>query len=165
MRHGLTHMNVSGHVSGHSETHLHPDGIKTTIATGREAYRNGLAIDTVLVSPLWRTVHTAHILAEELRIPENRIIVEPLIIERHFGKGEGAQWHPQINYDEFEGVEPLSDVLARAEEVVRKVCGMHGNVLLVSHGSFGRALRQVLNPHMPYSHPHRLKNSEIIRWL
>lgn len=170
VRHGLTEMNVSGHYSGTSETPLTPKGKKQAKAAGKIA--KDFNIDYIVSSPLSRAHNTAKIIAKEIGYPVKDIHLNSLFIERHFGSMEGQAWQPDIDIDGMANVESHHELLSRAKLALEFLHTLpQDNILVVAHGTFGRALRSLVVPEMIFhadpNHPNygRLQNAEIVRWL
>lgn len=163
-RHGLTVMNVEGKWSGTTETPLTEEGRQQAKIAGQKA--KDLNIDYVVCSPLSRAKETAKIIAKEIGYPVKNIHVNPLFIERHFGEMEGKTWGPDINADGFSDVETVDTILHRAQVALAWLHSLEAeNVLVVSHGSFGRALRSLILEEFPFSGPDRLANAELHHWI
>ena len=160
MRHGLTEMNVAGRWSGSSETPLTEVGRKQARLAGHHA--RSLNIDTIVTSSLGRAVETAQIVAQAIDFDQANIIQSDLIIERHFGELEGAPYIPDVDLSGYKDVEPLEVLCDRCRAFVNWLETIPGNtVLIVSHGSTGRALRHVLNPDTPFDGAGHFPNAQI----
>ena len=168
-RHGLTVMNVEGKWSGTSETPLTDEGRAQAKAAGQSA--KDLQIDYIACSPLGRAKETAKIIAKEIGYPLKDIHINPMLIERHFGDMEGQTWGPDMNADGFSDAETAETILKRAEFALQWLHSIDADhILVVSHGSFGRALRYILFKEFPFHHHDRLKNdqlknAEVHEWL
>jgi len=164
VRHGLTVMNVEGRWSGTTDTPLTDEGRRQAKAAGEAA--KALKIDLIIASPLSRAHDTARIIAKEIGYPEDKILLNPMLIERHFGELEGKEWYPDFNYDGIADIETEDTLLNRARAALDWLESLPvENIMVVSHGSFGRALRHHILEDFPFSHPHKLKNAEIHEWL
>ncbi len=160
MRHGLTEMNVEGRWSGSSETPLTEVGRKQARLAGE--YARSLNIDTIVTSSLGRAVETAEIVAQEMGHNQADIIKSDLIIERHFGELEGAPYIPDVDLSGYKDIEPIEVLYDRCRTFVDWLETAPGDtVLIVSHGSTGRALRHVLNPTTPFAGAGHFPNAEI----
>jgi len=141
IRHGETDWNHVGRVQGHTDIPLNE--------CGREQMRHvaevlaGLPgqMDVIVSSPLYRARESAEILADRLSYPKENIVVEPKLIERCFGKGEGltiAERNEKYPDGIVPGKEPLEDLLSRAKKIFEKVLVTYPdkeNIILVGHGS------------------------------
>jgi probable phosphoglycerate mutase len=164
VRHGLSEMNVSGHWSGTTETSLTAEGRRQAKRAGQKAKE--LKIDYIVASPLSRARETAEIIAKEIGYALEEIHINDLFIERHFGELEGRPWNPDLDLDGIVDIETVDTILERAKLALNFLHSLKAdNVMVVSHGSFGRALRHHLLQEYPFSHPARLTNAEINEWL
>lgn len=167
VRHGLSQANVDGIWSGQLETPLTAEGKAQAKLAGQHA--KGLAIDHIICSPLGRAHETAQIIAREIGYPIKAIELNSLLLERHFGQMEGQPWHLDVDVDGFIDVETRDSVLERAKLALEHIeqLGAH-NILVVSHGTFGRAFRNVIHPHIPFepgNPKNRFKNAEIVQLI
>lgn len=163
VRHGLTEMNVSGHWSGTSETPLTAEGRQQAKRAGQQAKH--LKIDYIVASPLSRARETAEIIAKEIGYPIDEIHINELFIERHFGELEGQPWNPDLDLDGIVDIETVDTILERAKLALKFLHSLKADsIMIVSHGSFGRALRHHLFKEYPFSHPSRLANAELQEW-
>ncbi len=164
VRHGLSEMNKLGIWSGTLETPLVPEGKEQARQAGLQA--RYLNIDCIVSSPLSRAQETAQIIAHEIGYPLEQIHTNPLFVERHFGELEGRPWDPDLNMDGISDIETVDTLLERARLALEFLQSLKAeNILVVSHASFGRALRHHILKEYPFSHPHRLQNAEIYQWL
>lgn len=164
MRHGLTQMNVEGRWSGTTETPLTDTGREQAKAAGKKA--KTLHIDYIACSPLGRAKETARIIAKEIDYPISKIHINPMLIERHFGELEGQLWGPDPNLDGIADLETSETLIKRAEYVLQWLHSIEAeHILVVSHGSFGRALRSLILEEFPFHTPHKLANAEIVELL
>jgi broad specificity phosphatase PhoE len=85
-------------------------------------------------------------------------------MERSLGSLEGQYYDFGHEDDESNGtIEPMERLMRRASEGLELLRAIDvDTVLLVSHGSFGKALQTVLNPDVSYSEP---PNAQIIKLL
>ncbi|HSX36812.1 MAG TPA: histidine phosphatase family protein [Patescibacteria group bacterium] len=164
VRHGLSVMNKRGVFSGRTETPLDPEGIEQAHEAGRKA--KDLNIDVIVSSPLERCRETAKIIAEEIDYPVEDIRYEELFVERELGSLEGTPFHPHIIDHGHDGVESGEAILERARRGVEHLRLLPGdNVLLVSHGAIGRAIRHILHPEVPYHGSERFENAKVVQLL
>ncbi len=102
-------------------------------------------IDICICSPLKRTIETANILY-------SNIIKDDLLIERDYGDFEGKSidynfisllWDYKVNYHDH-NVESIKECSERANKFLKKLKKLKKykakNILIVSHGSFIKAL-------------------------
>lgn len=168
IRHGLSQMNIEGRWSGTSETPLSAEGRKQAKVAGQHA--KGLAIDYIVCSPLSRALETAKIIAEEIGYPIDKIHTNSLFIERHWGELEGEKWDPDLNLDGIVDIETKDNVIKRARLAIDFLNTLDAhNILVVSHGSFGRAMRHHLTDHIYENQRSKndkgIPNAEIIQWI
>ena len=162
MRHGLTVMNVAGLRSGATETPLTDDGREAVRATGMSAVE--LGIDTIICSTLGRAVETAQIVASAINYPSEKIQTPDLLIERSFGQLEGKPYSFSQDIENTPEAEPLEVLFERTQKAITHIESLPGNtILVVGHGSSGRALRHLLNPTIPFDGSLQLENAQIIR--
>lgn len=153
LRHGETDWNKEGRIQGHTDIPLNRKGRMQIAQTAK-----GLAgicpnIDLMICSPLVRARESAEIAAENLHYPIDRIIVEPMLIERCFGEAEGLtaeereEKYPNYQYSDtryrIPGIEEYDDLMKRADSVFQKIVSTYQdkeNILAVSHGAILAAI-------------------------
>lgn len=163
-RHGESQLNFEGKWAGSTETPLTETGKKQARAAGKEAKE--LGIDYILCSPLSRAHDTAKIIAKEIGYKEHDIDVNSLVVERHFGSLEGQLWQPDLNMDGMSDIETFDSLLERAHLTLNHLKTVEADVVLVvSHGSFGRALRHLLDPSIPFRGSPKFHNAKIVKLL
>lgn len=166
-RHGLSEANIAGVWSGTSETPLSPEGKKQAKLAGQHA--KNLGIDHIIASPLSRAHDTAKIIAKEIGYPIENIELNSLLIERHFGVMEGQPWQIDADTDGFVDVETRDEVLERAKMALEHISHLEAEtILVVAHGTIGRAMRSLVQPHKPFvrGHPeNRLLNAVIVQFV
>ena len=171
IRHGLTEMNKTGHYSGTSETPLSAEGKAQAKEAGKHA--KNLNIDYIVCSPLGRAHDTAKIVAKEIGYPVDDIHTNSLFIKRHFGIMEAQPWEPDLDIDGVADVESTDNLLNRAGLALEFLHTLpHDNILVVAHGTFGRALRshvvdgEVFENADPTKPSYgRIPNAEIVQWI
>lgn len=146
IRHGQAESNI-----GHVISSIPENGDPLT-ETGRKQVKESAQkilkkrnIDIIYTSNFSRTRQTAEIIAEELGIAKENVIVDERIGEARINKYEGKRWDDF--YDLFddksklfhskEGGESFADVYIRTNEFMFDVDKKHEgkNILIVSHGS------------------------------
>lgn len=171
VRHGLSELNKSGHFAGSTDTLLSDEGRAQARNAGKHAKQ--LKIDLIVSSPLSRALETANIIADVINYPKGRILTSSLFVERSWGDFEGKPFR-LIKDEEFDSIpnsEKASDLIIRAEKALRFLEKQDAeNILVVSHGTFGRALRHHIIEDMPFVKEAgdaklRLPNGEIICWI
>jgi probable phosphoglycerate mutase len=176
VRHGQTHHNVQEILSGQIETELTDMGKEQARLSGQRIKQDLPKIDIIIASPIGRAHHTAKIIAEQIGYPVEKIILSPLFMERSFGILEGdsaAEFKKNHDYrelDEVEKAESIEQMHERAEKAFVFVKAVpEDNVMVVSHGSFGRAFRRVVEarPHTDEydTQETRIGNAEIIELI
>jgi len=150
IRHGQTELNSNQVLQGRSDHLLNENG-----ATQAEAAASLLAdvrFDRVYSSPLIRAVQTARIVA-----PEHTAKIDQRLIEMDYGPYEGMKLNalaPEvitffsdfINNPAPDGMEQLSDVVARAGEFLEDRCRTGGNILISTHAIAMKGLLEYLTP-------------------
>lgn len=178
VRHGLSQANVDRLWSGHYDTLLVDEGRVQAAKAGEKLVSDGIEVDLIISSPLIRTQETARIIAETINYPVERILTEKLLIERTFGVLEGKKSdeffrkYAYTDLDTIEGAETIQDLQSRALELLNALRERNENtILLVSHGSFGRALRRAVKG-QPYTDEYSnnwseqvINNAEIIKLI
>ena len=169
-------MNVSGRLSGRIETPLTDKGRLQAIKTGKHIKKHLPAIDLIICSPFERAYDTAKSIAKEIDYPMTKILKNELFVERTFGILEGTLVldfyvdHDYRDIDLVEGAESIKDLDARAAEALKYVKSLktYDSVLIVSHGSFGRAFRRAVND-LPHTHEYEtylpIANAEIVELI
>lgn len=162
LRHGQTDWNIDLRLQGTTDIPLNQvgiDQIKQAAAHITDQW------DLILSSPLSRAKDSAEIVASVLGI--DRFEVEPKLLERSFGIGEGltyAEWQEKFAVlDHIPGAESKKAVQARAaellEHLVTNYSGMR--VLTVSHGALIRfVLSEVTGGTVP-PQGERLQNASL----
>lgn len=164
VRHGQSEMNRAGRFAGTLDTPLTPEGKKQARLAGKKAKK--LSIGHIVSSPLSRAYETAKIIAKEINYPEDKIQLNPLLVERNYGAMEGQLFSADIDMDGVVDIETTDSLLTRAEAAAISLRRIEAdNVLIVGHGSMGRAIRHHLLEDFPYSGPERLPNAVIIQWI
>lgn len=166
-RHGESEANVAGVWSGQLETPLTANGRKQAKAAGQAA--KDIKIDHIMCSPLSRAHDTAKIIAGEIGFPLDALEINSLLIERHFGQMEGQPWSIDTDVDGFIDAETQDSVMNRAHLVLEHLETLpYDNILVVSHGSFGRALRTMVFPDFPFIQGDpatRFPNAQIVQLI
>lgn len=161
-RHGLSKLGKAGLWAGSTDSPLAAEGRDQAKAAGSAA--KDLQIDYIVCSPLSRAYETAQIIADAIGYPQQQIEVNKLVAERDFGSLEATPWDPQLNVDSVTDAETSASILERAKKTWDYIQTIQAeNVLLVSHGSFGRALRHVIHPEISFDTKDRFANAEIVQ--
>jgi probable phosphoglycerate mutase len=144
-RHGESVLNAQRIFAGRIDTPLTENGREQAKLAGQDAQQ--YEIDLIMTSPLKRTVETADLVADAMKYPKDKIIVNELFLERALGAMEGMSWDHVRGFDPYTGLESKEELKARAHEALQLIHKQPAtNVLLVSHGSFLLAMLKLLNP-------------------
>lgn len=148
LRHGETDWNKEGRIQGHTDIPLNQKGRMQIAQTAKGLAGICSDIDLIICSPLSRAHESARIAAENLHYPIERVVVEPMLIERCFGEAEGmtakerARKYPNYQYSDtgyrFPGIEEYEDLMKRADSILQKIVSTYKdkeNILVVSHGA------------------------------
>ncbi|CAN5627495.1 hypothetical protein BH23PAT2_BH23PAT2_02740 [soil metagenome] len=157
-------MNVQGLIAGSTDTPLTDEGRKQARKAGKLAKLYN--IDLIVASPLVRAAETAEIIAKEIGYDPEKILHNKLLVERDHGSLEGKAWSPDLNMDGFSDIETDNTLLERAHLALKWLDNLEADyILLVSHGTFGRALRSIIREEYTMDHHDGLNNAEIHQWL
>lgn len=164
VRHGLTEMNAAGLWSGTTETPLTDVGRAQAKEAGEHA--KTLGIDAIACSTMSRALETAEIIAKQIGFAPHTIHQSSLLIERHFGELEGTPWEPDFNMDGIAEAESIDTLFHRAKLAFEWLESLpYDTILVVSHGSTGRALRHIIHPEIPFSGAGHFSNAEIVEFI
>ncbi len=162
IRHGESQFNVQKRFAGRTNTPLTSDGRKQAKAAAKEIKEFG--IDLIVSSPLSRALETAKIIAKEIGYPEKDIHINSLVIERDYGELEGKTYSPDLNFDGISDIETDDTLKERAALALRWLETLDAKkILVVSHGSFGRAFRFHLVDSIDFNH--KIPNAQVEQWL
>ncbi len=162
LRHGLTELNRDKRVGGHTDVPLLEVGRQQ--AEAARAVFSGTPFDRVISSPLQRAIETASIVTG---VQPAELIVEPLCIERFFGRMEGLtrpqveERFPQVVYLQIDhighslnppGGESYEALRRRAEQFLDQVLAKHSGrrIVISSHQAFMQQLHGLLWGRDPY---------------
>jgi len=140
LRHGQTDWNIDLRLQGTADIPMNEFGISQIQRATK--FLSAQSWDLVLSSPLGRARQSADIVATELGI--ERLEIEPLLLERSFGVGEGltyAEWGERYSkLDEIPGAESATAVTERSRLLLQHIeSNFKGaRVLAVSHGALIR---------------------------
>lgn len=139
LRHGQTDWNIDLRLQGTTDIAMNQIGIEQIQAASKHLTQGW---DVVLSSPLGRARQSAEIVAAQIGISE--IAIEPLLLERAFGIGEGltyAEWGEKFSkLDDIPGAESKASVEQRARKLLTHIESNYAGarVLAVSHGALIR---------------------------
>lgn len=176
VRHGESQDNRD-YVWSRPDTPLTKKGRSQAMETAKNIKEQGLYFDLIVVSPLPRAKETAKIIIDTTGHPGEKVEYNVLLVERDWGSLTGQ---PNKNFytdgrtiediDKAVGAEKLMTVQERASKILGHLKSRpEANILIVGHGSFGRALRRVVNGE-PHTHEYlpdlvRYQNAEIARLI
>lgn len=174
IRHGLSEFNKSRRWAGTSDTPLAPEGHEQAKRAGAHAKKQGLSFDIVISSPLSRAHDTAKHVVTALDYPIDAIMIDDRAIERSYGALEGKRsitsgakyLLDESSIDDTENIETLEQLQVRADQFLEYLQSLeHNDVLVVSHGAFGRALYRSVN-NLPINYRNkRFENAKMERFL
>jgi uncharacterized phosphatase len=161
VRHGESESNIANIVSGSgNDIHLTARGRQQAKKAGQELKQYN--IELIVCSPMIRTVDTANIIAEQIGYNSNRIIQNPLLVERTYGIYEGL---PSENYRAalasgkvHASVETEEQMYKRFSKVLVWLKNLPQNrIAIISHGGARRAIH-VINENLHHSHMYKLES-------
>lgn len=157
LRHGETDWNKLKLLQGHTDTLLNEKGKMQVEETARKLADMNLSMDAIVTSPLKRARESAAIAARVLGYPPERIAVEPLLIERGFGEGEGmalAEMKEKYPDRDCPGMESKEELIARAGLALQTITETFRDaerILLTAHGAVLFALLEAASQEpIPY---------------
>jgi probable phosphoglycerate mutase len=164
VRHGESEWNVQRIYAGTSETPLTALGRQQATAAGEALKKQNIQIDHIISSPLSRAHDTAKLIAKQIDFPAKRIELNSLFIERNFGSLEGKSW--DLNVDGFVDVETADNILERARLALEFLESLpYDDILVVAHGSIGRALRHHVMVDFPYHNVVHIENAQVLKFI
>lgn len=153
-RHGQDEDNAKGILNGRRNKGLTPLGKEQAREVGKKMKKAKIKIDHVYTSPLERGKQTAQIIAEELGVKDIKILDD--LTERDFGEMTGVpisrireMCEPYVldngvvRYFLYpKNGETFPQLVERAKRMLNEIHKKHkkGNILLVSHGDFGKMI-------------------------
>lgn len=169
IRHGESQANKDGIIAGQTESPLTPMGISQAREAGEKLKLSGLKIDMIVSSPLSRAYNTAVETARAIEYPLDKIVLDPLLKERHLGSLEGSvannniQRMSAMSEEELmrEGIETIPAITQRALEVLRQFEDVEDNILLVAHNGLGRGLLSAKH-NIAFYDIQKLPNAQVI---
>lgn len=157
LRHGETDWNKKRLLQGHTDTLLNEKGRQQVEETARKLADLGIHMDAIVASPLKRAKESASIAARVLDYPQEKIVVEELLIERGFGEGEGMLLeemkarYPDRDCPDMESKEQLIRRAGLALQKIRERFGDAQQILLAAHGAILFALLEAASEEkIPY---------------
>lgn len=165
VRHGQTILNVEKKYSGREETPLTAEGLTQAEHAGE--FANSLSLNRIVSSPLKRAVKTAEVISSRLS-SLIEVEIDARLVERSFGVLEGTPYMPiegPADLSEYEGIETLDELYNRALGHLVELRTVNCNMLLVTHGSYSRALLAAAQDSGARMELEGLPNGEIKRLL
>lgn len=167
VRHGETEANVARIIAGGEyESPLTQKGKSQAKKAGQILKDKN--IDTIVCSPMERTIDTATIIAREVGIDPKAIIKDKAFIEVHNKYYSGKLYETRLSHIKedrlVDDIEKPDVVKNRVEEGIARIKKLSGqNIVLVSHGATGRMVRAVIQnlPHHNFMDHERFENAEI----
>ena len=162
VRHGQSEYNRRRLYTGQTDVPLTDRGREQARLAGRQT---DAAFDLIVASPLSRALETAQLIAAEIGYPPDRILTNPLFMERGLGLLEGRS-NDEIDEDTagFDDMESIEDFLQRARSGLAFLRGLPAeNILLASHGAVARALQAALAPGSSYADFSEPANAVIVQ--
>lgn len=152
IRHGQTELNSRQVLQGRSDHPLNETGRHQAEKAAESLCRQGVVFRKVYSSPLIRAVETARILA-----PGVAVETDDRLLEMDYGPYEGMDLkHPAPEVMAFfrdfngtpapEGMEALSDVVARAASFMEDRKEEEGDVLISTHAIAMKGILEALTP-------------------
>ena len=127
LRHGETDWNKKQLLQGHTDIPLNERGRAQVEDTVRRLRALDMRMDAVVSSPLKRARETAEIAARILEYPQEKIVVEDLLIERGFGEGEGMlleEMKAQYPDSDCPGMESKEALVRRSGQAFQKIASV-----------------------------------------
>lgn len=147
VRHGLSEANVAGIASGgEHQSELTDAGREQARQAGRNLKDKN--IDTIVCSPMTRTIETAQLIAKEIGYDVDKIRANNAFIERYMGEYSGR---PHAEYRKVVTSGVLPPDMEKPEEMIKRikqgldwVRSLDGeNIVLVAHGATGRIIQLI----------------------
>lgn len=158
LRHGETDWNKKRLLQGHTDIPLNERGRAQVEDTARRLRALDMRMDAVVSSPLKRARETAEIAARILEYPQEKIVVEDLLIERGFGEGEGMlleEMKAQYPDSDCPGMESKEALVRRSGQAFQKITSVFADaerILLTAHGAVLFALLEAVSEEtIPYT--------------
>lgn len=154
VRHGQDLDNAAGILNGRRNKPLSDKGIEQAKEVAERIKETGIHFDYTYSSPLMRAYKTAEIITTTLQINKPKILRD--LVERDFGVMTGKKQNiieeicsPNILQTDTvcyflnpEGAETFPQLIERAKGMLNELKKKHknGNILLVTHGDFGKMI-------------------------
>ncbi len=152
VRHGECELNALQVFAGRSDSPLTVLGRQQAALAAADISRQGLKIDKIVSSPLWRATETARIIANATGYTDSNILVSPLFMERGFGMLEGTprnEFFDAYSYEDIDNApraETLHELHERAKMAYQLLNSLpETTILVVSHSAFFRAFAKAID--------------------
>lgn len=174
IRHGQSEANFMNVWSGVSDYALTPEGHEQAKRTAEQIKKQGLSFDIIVSSPLQRAHHTAKYIASAVDYPHENILLHDGFIERNFGELEGTVNKEaseiykidEARIDLYKNSERFIDMQWRAQQMLDYLHSLsHDTILVVAHGSFGRALRRAADKSPLHERGKSMDNAELVKFI
>lgn len=152
VRHGEIQTNVDGIFTGpEMPAPLTANGRAQATAAGQYLINKKVKVDNMVVSPLPRTVETAHLIAKEINFALDRIQLDEKLREYDMGSLSGTKLSdtPPSERVKAPGAEDPEAFAARVKEGLKAAAKLPGCTLVVSHNGVGRVLLTMASNHHP----------------
>ncbi len=142
LRHGETDWNAQGLSQGTTDIPLNHVGVEQA-RRAAATFAAGIAITTIVASPLGRALRTAEAVGTALGLP---VAVDAGLREVEFGEQEGqpmGDWYEDWIAGSYTPAraETFMELYERTVAAVNRCTALPGPVLVVAHGGLFRALR------------------------
>ncbi len=172
VRHGESEANKRGVFAGQKEdSPLTSKGREQAVLTAQAIIVDKVKMHRVISSPLKRSLETAQIISQELKIKHTKVVVDERITEYDMGSLTGTPIHKISSalLTRANGAEDVHSFLNRVVECIRDLGKIDRNSLVVSHAGVGRILetiKQNIDPVKFYDLPPYANASvTIIDWV
>ncbi|MBR3226495.1 MAG: histidine phosphatase family protein [Atopobiaceae bacterium] len=152
IRHGQTELNSAHALQGRSDLPLNHTGVRQAEEAGRALRSANIHFDRVYSSPAQRAVQTARIVS-----PNTPVHTDDRLLEMDYGPYEGIDLTcppPEIVtfFSDFthnpapEGMEQLSEVVARTGAFVEEILALPHHTLVSTHAIAMKGILEYLTP-------------------
>lgn len=145
VRHGESEANLNEVFAGQREDSLLTNkGREEAKAVAKALHHDGLHFDKIISSPLKRAKETADIISKEIDY-NCSIEIDNSLTEYDFGNLTGQKKHKisSLELVSSENAEDPEEFYNRVHSSIKKLSQLHGNILVVGHGGFGKMLEAI----------------------
>jgi probable phosphoglycerate mutase len=168
VRHGECVANAQNVIAGaEDDSPLTELGRQQAADAAARLAKEGVEIARIVSSPLQRTVGTAELIRDGLGL-ETPIETDERFIERHVGSAVGMPkdeyYTKEADGVQFDGLEPVEDMISRVESAFEELLEDGRDVLLVTHSGTHRMLECALQdlPADKFTTVRPLANGEVV---